>query len=101
MELLYVMMEVLKFVHFLQMICLHISYHLIITQMPKPKSLLNIWKYVVPEKEARMVIAEYIAYVFAKHLRWEKCMVLYGSGCNGKSVLIDVISALLGKTERV
>ncbi|WP_299234888.1 phage/plasmid primase, P4 family [uncultured Bacteroides sp.] len=63
----------------------------------KAEKFTEFLEYVVPEKEARMVIAEYIAYVFAKHLRWEKCMVLYGSGCNGKSVLIDVISALLGK----
>ena len=52
---------------------------------------------VIPEKEARMLVAEYIAYIFAKHLRWEKCLVLLGSGGNGKSVLIDIVTALLGE----
>lgn len=52
---------------------------------------------VIPEKEAKMVVAEYIGYIFAKHLRWEKCLVLLGSGANGKSVLLDIITALLGE----
>lgn len=37
----------------------------------KAEKFTEYLEYVVPEKEARMVIAEYIAYVFAKHLRWE------------------------------
>lgn len=63
----------------------------------KADKFMEFLEYVVPEKEARMVIAEYIAYAFAKHLRWEKCLVLIGSGGNGKSVLIDIITALLGE----
>ena len=50
----------------------------------KAEKFTEFLEYVVPEKEARMVIAEYIAYVFAKHLSWEKCMGLYGIGCNGR-----------------
>lgn len=62
----------------------------------KAPKFLKFLDEVIPEKEARMVIAEYIAYIFAKHLRWEKCLVLLGSGANGKSVLLDIITALLG-----
>ena len=61
---------------------------------PKFKAYIE---YAITEKEARDVVAEYLAYIFAKHLRWEKCLVLLGSGGNGKSVLIDIITALLGE----
>lgn len=50
---------------------------------------------VVPEKEERMVIAEYIGYLFT-NLKLEKVMFLYGQGLNGKSVLVDIIEALIG-----
>lgn len=62
----------------------------------KAPKFLQFLDEVIPEKEARMVVAEYIGYIFAKHLRWEKCLVLLGSGANGKSVLIDIVTALLG-----
>lgn len=52
---------------------------------------------VVPEENAKIVICEYIAYIFAKHLKWEKCMVFLGAGGNGKSVLMNIIVALLGE----
>ena len=63
----------------------------------KAEKFMRFLEDVIPEKEARDVIAEYIGYIFAKHLRWEKCLVLLGSGGNGKSVLIDIITALLGE----
>ena len=76
-----------------------LTYQLPFSYDPDAKAgkFMEFLEYVVPEKEARMVIAEYIAYTFAKHLRWEKCLVLIGSGSNGKSVLIDIITALLGE----
>ena len=49
----------------------------------KVPKFLQFLDEVIPEKEARMVVAEYIGYIFAKHLRWEKCLVLLGSGANG------------------
>lgn len=75
-----------------------LTYQLPFSYAPNAKAekFMEFLEFVVPEKEARMVIGEYIAYVFAKHLRWEKCLVLIGSGGNGKSVLIDIITALLG-----
>ena len=51
---------------------------------------------VLPEREERMVIAEYIGYLFTS-LKLEKVLFLYGAGLNGKSVLVDIIEALLGK----
>ena len=58
---------------------------------------LKFLNEVMPEKEAQMIMSEYIGYVFAKNLKLEKCLVLVGTGANGKSVFGDVICALLGK----
>lgn len=53
---------------------------------------------VLPDKEEQDILAEYISYVFIKQrtLKLEKCLLLYGTGANGKSVFFDIINALLG-----
>jgi putative DNA primase/helicase len=61
---------------------------------PKWDAFLN---EVLPDQSKQEVLAEYIGYVFAKHLKLEKTLILYGTGANGKSVVFDVINALLGK----
>lgn len=52
----------------------------------------------VLEDEKQKVLAEYFAYIFinTKVLKLEKVLMLYGSGSNGKSVIYDVLMALLG-----
>ena len=50
----------------------------------------------MPDESKQYVLAEYIGYVFARHLKLEKALILYGTGSNGKSVVFDVINALLG-----
>lgn len=52
---------------------------------------------VMPEKEAQDVLSEFVGWLFMPGLKLEKILFLYGSGCNGKSVFIDVVEALLGK----
>jgi putative DNA primase/helicase len=54
---------------------------------------------VLPDKERQMVLQEYLGYVFvsAKKLKLEKVLLLHGGGSNGKSVFIEVMSAMLGK----
>lgn len=52
---------------------------------------------VMPEKSAQDVLAEYIAWLFVPDLKLEKVLFLYGEGCNGKSVFIDIVEALVGK----
>lgn len=52
---------------------------------------------VMPEKEAQDVLAEYVGWLFMPGLKLEKVLFLYGSGCNGKSVFIEIVEALLGK----
>ncbi len=51
---------------------------------------------VLPDIESRKVLQEFSGYVFTK-LNLEKCLILTGSGQNGKSVFFNIISALIGK----
>ena len=51
---------------------------------------------VLPDESSQMVLQEFAGYVFTKHLKLEKALLLYGSGSNGKSVWFEVFTALLG-----
>lgn len=55
-------------------------------------------KEVLPDESSQMVLAEYIAYFFLSHgtLKLEKVLLLYGKGANGKSVIHDIVYALVG-----
>lgn len=57
---------------------------------------LKFLEEVLPDEDARQVIQEYVGYLFVFGLKLEKFLTLYGAGSNGKSVLLDVLSALLG-----
>ena len=50
---------------------------------------------VLPDKSKQQVLAEYLGYIFTS-LKLEKTLLLYGTGANGKSVVFDVLTALLG-----
>ena len=54
-------------------------------------------KRVLPEQSTRDVLAEYVGYCFLPGLKLEKCLLLYGSGANGKSVFFDVVTKMLGR----
>jgi len=53
---------------------------------------------VLPEPELQNILAEYLACIFVKNknIKIEKVLLLHGTGANGKSVVFDVIMALLG-----
>ena len=53
---------------------------------------------VLPEKAMQTLLGEYIAYCFTKNMKAEKMAVLYGTGSNGKSVTLDIVSNLLGSS---
>jgi len=67
------------------------------SKSPKFKAYLD---RVLPDKEKQAVLAEFLGYVFIKHgshfLKEEKTLILYGTGGNGKSVIFEILSALLG-----
>lgn len=52
---------------------------------------------VLPEKNLQNIIFEFLGSCFAPGLKTDdKILLLYGQGANGKSVLCDVVTALLG-----
>lgn len=51
---------------------------------------------VLPDKTVQIVILEFIAYCLIKGMELSKMLALYGIGSNGKSVLLDLITRLLG-----
>lgn len=61
----------------------------------KAEKFFKYLNRVLPEKEAQMVIAEYLGYLFTD-IKMEKCLVLVGPGHSGKSVLHDIVHAMLG-----
>jgi len=52
---------------------------------------------VLPNENTRAVLQEFIGYIFTTRFKLEKCGVFYGGGANGKSVLFEIITALLGR----
>lgn len=64
----------------------------------KKAPMFNKFLNEVLEKEKQKVLAEYFAYIFVspKVLKLEKVLMLYGGGSNGKSVIYEIMSVLLG-----
>ena len=52
---------------------------------------------MLPNKDHQLLLHQYIGYSFTQYLKLEKVLFLYGKGGNGKSVVQDVITKLLGK----
>ncbi len=51
---------------------------------------------VLPDESSCAVLSEFFGWAFIRGLKLEKALLLYGQGSNGKSVLFDVIRAMLG-----
>lgn len=52
---------------------------------------------VLPDESLRAVLCEFVGYIFTQSLKLETALILYGDGGNGKSVLFEVITRMLGK----
>ena len=52
---------------------------------------------IIPDESKQNILAEFIGYVFSRHLKLEKTLILFGHGANGKSVVFEVINAIFGK----
>lgn len=48
------------------------------------------------DRELRNLIEEMVGYCLYRNTRYQKCFILSGGGSNGKSTLLDMISAFLG-----
>jgi len=56
----------------------------------------NFLNRVLPDQSSQRVLSEYFASLFTD-LKLEKTLLLFGTGANGKSVVFDVLGALLGR----
>ena len=58
---------------------------------------------VLPDKNNQKILMEYLGYIFVRTnaLKLEKTLLLYGTGANGKSVLFEILNALLGGSNNV
>ncbi len=58
----------------------------------------NFLNQVLPEVGTQQILAEYFGSIFIPKstMNFEKTLLLYGKGSNGKSVLFEIISAVLG-----
>ncbi len=54
---------------------------------------------VLPDESKQKVLAEFFGYIFINPnvLKLEKVLMLYGGGSNGKSVVFEVLNAMLGE----
>ncbi|RLA70846.1 MAG: DNA primase [Epsilonproteobacteria bacterium] len=57
----------------------------------------NFINKVLPDTNSSLVLQEFLGYVFTTNLKLEKALILYGGGANGKSVLFEVVSKLMGR----
>lgn len=67
-----------------------------------PEAECQLWlsylNRVLPEKDSQTVLAEFIGYALAKTHILNKMLWMLGPGANGKSVALEIIEALLGKS---
>ena len=59
----------------------------------------NFINRVLPDKDCQKVLAEFFGSIFIRTetLKLEKALLLYGEGANGKSVIYELMNALLGE----
>ena len=66
----------------------------------QPKAVNKVFlKYlaeVLPDSDTRKTLQQAIGYIFVKGLKLELIIFLYGLGSNGKSVIFEVLSGVLG-----
>ncbi len=74
-----------------------LTYQLPFGYQPEARSPLfdNYLNRVLPDAACRDILQEFAGFIFTK-LNLEKCLVLAGSGQNGKSVFFNVLTALIG-----
>jgi putative DNA primase/helicase len=66
-----------------------------------PNAVNPLWEKfineVIPSKKTKKTVQEVLGSIFVRNLKLEYAFFFYGSGANGKSVIADVLDALLGE----
>jgi P4 family phage/plasmid primase-like protien len=60
-------------------------------------TFLGFLERVLPREESRLFFQEWLGYHLIKDYRYQRVVVLQGDGDNGKSTLLGVMTALLGR----
>ena len=60
----------------------------------KWQKALDSW---IPEKRAQMFLQEFVGYMLIPDTSFDKAVILYGSGSNGKSTFLTLLKKLFGK----
>lgn len=58
---------------------------------------LNFIEEILPQEESRKTLQQALGFLLLRGLKIEKIILLYGTGSNGKSVIFEVLSGLLGE----
>lgn len=58
---------------------------------------LDFLEEVLPEEDSRKTLQQSLGSLLLRGLKTEKVILLYGTGSNGKSVIFEVLSGLLGE----
>lgn len=78
-----------------------ITYQLPFAYNPEARApmFMKYLNRVLPDQERQRVVCEFLGYIFIHPamLKLEKTLLCYGTGANGKSVLFEIVNALLGK----
>ena len=65
-----------------------------------PQAKNDLWQSylddVLPDKDTQKTLQQMAGYLFVKDLKLELVFLLYGEGCNGKSVFQEVITGVIG-----
>jgi P4 family phage/plasmid primase-like protien len=62
---------------------------------PEWERRMNQW---LPDKGAQNIIQEFIGYSFVPYMGFEKALMIQGEGANGKSMLLETISGMMGSS---
>lgn len=60
-------------------------------------AILKFLIEILPEEKQRQTVQEYVGYVLYRNITYHVCLLLVGLGRNGKSVLLELVTALVGK----
>ena len=55
---------------------------------------------ILPDEKSRLLLQKFAGYSLTSDFHHQVCLFLYGPGGNGKSTVIDVVSALVGEANR-
>ena len=61
------------------------------------RQFMHFLKQVLPDRDTRLFIQEELGYLLTHDTKHAKLVILYGTGANGKSVLLNIFKLIIGK----